>query len=483
MKKTIRGGGVGQSKPKNNASNNGIDNDEYNQYYISAADYVITQPMVELPEGVLAKLHDSRKFLASSYNIPSSKYIKIYTTSDIHADIYAISRILFNAGLTTENLQADLSNLYTIRWNPAMNHTLLVIVGDIVDGYRNKLSVNDRVGDIEIKLHILLFNLRLSAQSYNSELRFTIGNHDYHTVIQDADTPGYLDDLPEPYNTATDPSEIAILKRSYYGFIDVIYDEYVHPTAKALFGTRANRRNCLLPFYECCPYVCITVDNEMIFVHASLHGGPQGQYNLTQKLLEVQERIDSSTLVDSITGDNLSNIHFIAHVNNNMIYGSPLWTRFYSIAPQAVVCDVVTASPYKMTIVGHCQTNSCKDAGGNMESILSKAEYRAHSCNTLGGCVLLGCNDPADAGPRLAFVDIAMSRAFSNKGRREEILLLENIEGLQDTRFYNKITRINTIDDSLIPVWQSPARGGRRNKKTHKKRKTLRKRGKKSRRH
>jgi hypothetical protein len=476
MKRAIRGGGVEFSQMNMSLPNDG---DEYSQYYISAADYVITQPMVELPEGVLAKLHDSRKFLASSYNIPSGKYTKVYTTSDIHADIYAISRILFRAGLTTEDLEADLSNLYTIRWNPAMNHTLLVIVGDIVDGYREGLSVNDPVGDIEIKLHILLYNLRVSAQSYNSELRFTIGNHDYHTVIQDINYAKDMN-LPEPYNTATDPSEIAIIRKSYYGVIDVIYNDYVHPTAKALFGTRANRRNCLLPFYECCPYACITVDNEMIFVHASLHGGPQGQYNLTQKLLEVQEHIDNSGLVATIIGDNLSNIHFIAHVNTNMTYGGPLWTRFYSKSSQAVVCSVVAASPYKMTIVGHCQTNSCGIAPGNMNSILSKAEYRAHSCDILGGCVLLGCDDPADAGPRLAFVDIAMSRAFSNKGRREEILLLENIEGLQDTRFYNKISRINTIDSTLIDVWQSPARGGRRNKKTHKKRKTLRKCGKKS---
>ena len=462
---------------------NNNDGDRYNEYYISDADYVITQPMTTLPVGVLGKLHDSREFLASSYNIPSGKYTKVYTTSDIHADIYAISRILFKAGLTTEALEADLSNIYNIRWNPAMNSTLLVIVGDIVDGYRGGRSVYDPAGDIEIKLHILLYNLRVSAQSYNSELRFTIGNHDYHTVIQEANTPGYLADLPEPYNTATNAGEIAILQQSYYGVIDVIYSNYVHPTAKALFGTRANRRNCLLPFYECCPYVCIRVDDEMIFVHASLHGGPQGQYNLTQKLLEVQEQIDTSSLVDTIIGDNLSNIHFIAHVNDNMTYGGPLWTRFYSTSSQAIVCSVVSASPYKMTIVGHCQTNQCGSPGGNMLSILYKPEYRAHSCDTYGGCVLLGCDDPADAGPRLAFVDIAMSRAFSNKGDREEILLLENVEALQDTRFYNKITRINTIDNSLIPVWQSPARGGRRNKKTHKKRKTLRKRGKKSRRY
>jgi len=136
-----------------------------------------------------------------------------------------------------------------------------------------------------------------------------------------------------------------------------------------------------------------------------------------------------------------------------------------------------------MTIVGHCQTNSCGAAGGNMRSILNKPEYSDHSCDTLGGCVLLGCNDPDDEGPRLAFVDIAMSKAFSNKGFREEILLLEHSKGLQDKRFYNKITRINTIDDSLIPVWQSATKGGRRNKKTHKKRKTLRKRGRKSRRY
>lgn len=456
--------------------------ENYDEYYISTGDYAITNPMTKLPDAVLTKLQNSRKFLSSSYNIPVDKYKKVYTTSDIHADIYAISRILFKAGLTTEDLQVDLSNLYNIRWKPEMKETLLVIVGDIVDGFRGNVSVDDDTGDIEIKLHILLYNLRLSAQSYKSELRFTIGNHDYHTVIQDVQYD-QVQDLPEPYNTATDVSELAILQRSYYSQMNYLYTQYVHPKAKTFFGTRDNRRNCLLPFYECCPYVCITIGDEIIFVHGSLHGGPQGQYNLTQKLLEVQERIDNSTLVDSIIGNNLSNIHFIAHVNDNMKYGGPLWTRFYSIVSEAIVCDAVTASPYKMTIVGHCQTNYCNDAGGNMNTILNRPEYKAYSCDTLGGCVLLGCKDLADAGPRLAFVDIAMSMVFPNKGVREEILLLENIDTFQDKRFYNKITRINTIDNSLIPVWQSPVRGGRRNKKTHKKRKTIRKRSKKSRRY
>lgn len=457
--------------------------DTYKDYYITQTDYVIQPPMMNLPDAVLTKLHDSKKFLSSSYNIPADTYKKVYTTSDIHADIYAISRILFNAGLTTEDLRPDLSNLYDVRWNPVMKDTILVIVGDIVDGYRGGRSVDDATGDIEIKLHIFLFNLRLSARSYDSELRFTIGNHDYHTVIQDADSPGYLQDFPEPYNTATDGTEMHYLRHSYYGLIDNIYKDYVHPTAKQLFRTRANRRNCLLPFYNCCPYVCITIDNEMIFVHASLHGGPSGKYDLTPKLLEVQQQIDNSNDIGTITGANLDNIHFIAHVNNNMIYGGPLWTRFYSIGTEAEVCNVITASPYKMTIVGHCQTNQCAMAGNHMQSILDKPEYTAHSCNASGGCVLLGCNDPNDMGPRLAFVDITMSRAFPNKGRREEILLLEHNDALTPVRVYNKITRINTIDDTLIPVWQSPTAGGKRNKKTHKRRKAIKKRGKKSRRH
>lgn len=454
------------------------------EYYIIETDYQLSKPVTKLPDAVLNKLQGSKKMLAAPYNIPRGTYTKVYTTSDIHADIYAFSSILFNAGLINEALRIDLSNLFSIRWKPEMKNTILVIVGDIVDGYRAGISVNDDIGDIEIKLHILLFNLRVSARSYNSELRFTIGNHDFHTVIQDADTKANSRDFPEPYDTAMEMREIDILRDSYYGYIDKLYKDYVHPMAKLLFSTRANRRNCLLPFYEACPYACVSIDDEVIFVHASLHGGSHGQYNLTAKLLDIQNRIDRSSLVESITGvANLSDIQFISHVNNNMTYGGPLWTRFYSTSAQNVVCNAVNASPYKMIIVGHCQTNLCGHPGSNMRSILDKPEYQAYSCDTLGGCVLLGCNDPFDTGPRLAFVDISMSMAFTNKGVREEILLLEHDEALKDTRFYNKINRINTIDKSIILVWQSAARGGRRNKKTYKKHKSIRKNGKKSRRH
>jgi len=458
------------------------------EFCIDAGDYILSNPMTELPTTILTKLHGSKPLLASSYNIPKDKYKKVYTTSDIHADIHTFSKILFKTGLSTEDLQTDLSNLYSIRWNPRMTDTILVIVGDIVDGHRNGKSVSDPTGDIEIKLHILLYNLRLSARSYNSELRFIIGNHDFHTVIQDRQIDRDLN-LPEPYNTITDPIELSLIRRSYYTNMDGFYEAYVHPAAKTLFGNRLNRRTCLLPFYECCPYLCVTIGNEIIFVHASLHGGPKGQYNLTPKLLEIQQQIESSSLTDSITGTNLSNIHFIAHINEaNVTYGSVIWSRFYSIGTEDDVCSLLVETDYTMTIVGHCPTNMYgKIPGTHMHSILERPTYNDKGCKADGGCVLLGCNDnlnPRDKGPHIAFVDISMSRAFVNKGVREEILLLEHDESFQDTRFYNKISRINTAEDpnDIIVVWQSAVRGGKAAKHSKtKRRRKIRKR--KSRRH
>jgi hypothetical protein len=314
--------------------------------------------------------------------------------------------------------------------------------------------------------------------------------------------PAVIGNDPEPYGRVT--------RGVYYSAQEVFYKNYVHRSARVFFGetdddidnntpgvfnvSRINRRNCLTPFYKACPYVTITVGNEIIFIHASLHGGNKGQFDLTDKLLELQLAIDSNGLLETIgtyiPGETDKYIKFIANSNNNNLYSSPLWSRFYSSGTTANVCGAVSASEYKLTVVGHCQTNSCDEYGNHMRDILERPEYLASQCKAGGGCVLLGCSSP-DQGPRLAFVDISMSAAFADKkGEREEILLLEHMPDTGggvaassakvaplpqvNKRYYDKITRINTLATpiDIIVVWEAPVPviGGRRKYKTRKNR-------------
>jgi len=159
-------------------------------FYIGVEDYGIREigNTVVLSKEMLLKINGAKPLLKSPHNIPVGTYDSVYTTSDIHADLVVFSEILFNAGLTIAPLASE-DDIFTVKWNPAKKKTLLVIVGDIIDGKRASpgelYEVSDATGDIELLLHIFLFNLRISARAYGSEVRFTIGNHDFHTVIQE----------------------------------------------------------------------------------------------------------------------------------------------------------------------------------------------------------------------------------------------------------------------------------------------------------
>jgi hypothetical protein len=403
--------------------------------YINPEDYGMPRPPLKgLPDAVVSKLRAAAPILKASYSIPLEKYKTVYATSDIHSDLYAIANILFVAGLTTGNL--DTESLFNIRWNPNARETLVVIAGDIVDGKRSWVEVYDLIGDIEIGLHIFLFNLRVSARQYGSELRFTIGNHDFLTVFN--------------------PSSR--------------FEEFIHSSALSFFGDMVNRAECLIEFYKCCPYLCVTVGKELMFVHASYHN-PHTNGEM-DGILEIQEEIDEAdydSVLEKITPK------FFDFVN-------AIDSRVYSVKSSDVICKAVKESQYRLIVVGHCQTNSCSKFGGTMSEIMSQNEYKG--CEK-GGCVVIGCNDTR--GPHLAFVDISMSGAFRNRpgyeAIRYEVLKLELNPTIQ------KVSRLNITADGSdssedIVVWkesESPLAntqctgpscslmGGRRKRKTNRK--------------
>jgi len=405
----------------------------------------------QLPGNVIEKLNGAHDYFRSGHTIDHTQYDHVFITSDIHADLGMFDQLLLNAGVIEAVVNPELAHLSPLvrlisqrRWNA--RRTLVIIVGDIVDGRRNSnyFEVPDVKGNIELLLHAYLYNLRILADEYGSELRFTVGNHDYHSVIESP---------------------------TLYG---EFYRMHVHSTAQAFFVNRAGRRACLLPFYNCCPYLMLCVSTEI----ACVHGGFMGYngtrlVNNTGFLRDAQEEINTAEGFEGLSPASLAELSIAERVTHlGLGYeSSPLWSRRYAYGTEDQVCEEL-GTTYALTVVGHCQTGSgCCVNGAHTRRILSQPEYQEHNCHNDGGCVLAGCRD-ADGAPRLAFVDIAMSRAFNpakNPIGRSELLYLSHDPDGPGSRYYNTIYRINAGGNQTRHelVWPlvGPARpvtGGRR---------------------
>jgi len=408
---------------------------------ITENDYKLIQPRDQLPQIILEKTSGFWSKGTPPHSIDPKQFDTIYTTSDIHADVYKLNTLLSSSGLIDSTGFEDRSNILEKPFKWLKPKTLFVIVGDVVDGARNGFSeILDPIGDIELILHIYIFNLRLMAHEVGSEIRFTIGNHDYHSVVKENS-----DDLPDFYNS------------------------WVHTSAIRFFGSRTTRRDCLLPFYLCSPYFIITVANELAFIHAGINSEDgQDIMDLSEAIVLMQTKLDADGDFAKLS----KGAHkFLSEIGADSKEGGPLWTRFYSFGSPADVCDALE-DPYKMVIVGHCQTDSCSQ-GQHMANILKDPQFSA--CGS-GGCVLLGCNKKGP--PALGFVDISMSSAFRNRisrfgfpiyppqiikadeeRRRAEFLKLEHVPELDTSdRYYNKISREKVggtgANESLV-YWQA----------------------------
>jgi len=388
----------------------------------------------------------------TSYNIKKTDYADVYATSDVHADLKKLHYLLSQAGLVSGQEFVEVSSIMNgiasggIEW--IKPKTLFVIVGDIVDGAREDSVIEDSIGNIEALLHAYLYNLRIKARSVGSEIRFTLGNHDWHSVILEKEDSSGL------------------------------YSSYVHQKAKDFFGTYNKRRSWLLPFYEACPYIFISVDNEVAFVHGGMHSKTyNGKFiaNNKNELMRLQSAIDGSGNFNPV----LLNVNDSKYLgcdepsrckSEGWRTGSPLWSRFYAEGSAADVCAQISKpeNTYRFTVVGHCQTEP-----GNFphhDEIMARPEYKSCNC---GGLVLIGCPNVV-TGPRLAFVDIGMSSCFrdgnwdSESERRAEFLHLKhNSDKAVTERYYNIIIREKIRPDiEPILVWEAPSiSGGRRRTK------------------
>ena len=410
------------------------------------------------------------------HTINAADYPTVYVTSDIHADLRKFTQMLISSGLIATPFKADFDpytdDIYDSRfiasaqWS-APRGTLIVIVGDLVDGKRSFNrgappfnQVDDPRGSFEFLIFALLYNLRIQANTNSSEIRFTMGNHELISVINNINPAEYL--------------------------------PYIHDTAINFF-TNAEmtwvelRRAVILSFLYVCPYYIITLQhgetNEVAFVHGGLHAmvrlpGRQAAQavlqGLSANLRAFQAVIDYGT----------------RHLDNVLPFikseeSSPLWTRFYA-STAAGICH--TLSPdYKLILVGHCVTSSpfprfnqlkrdndlyrlCDD-GAYIEVGGVQQEKGMH------GCVLLDCAaisyDDDIAAPRLGFVDTAMSACQhlpNIPGRAHEIprdtqivqMMRLTHQDRPSIRFYNRIERVLSPTGVIELLYEVPVAGGSR---------------------
>ena len=425
-------------------------------------------------EAIVAKLERAAALPRRPHTINSADYPTVYVTSDLHADLRKFTQMLISSGLITTPYDPDFDpytdSIYDPRfiasaqWS-APRGTLLVIIGDLVDGKRSFNrgaapfnQVVDSRGSFELLIFALLYNLRIQANANGSEIRFTVGNHELISVIYNANPADYL--------------------------------PYVHDTAVNFFTNDTMswsdmRRVALLPFLELSPYYILTLQNgatkEVAFVHGGLHinngGVVQG---LSATLTGFQAGIDAGTRpFDDVTAD----------IKEEGL--SPLWTRFYA-STQRGICN--TLSPeYKLILVGHCVTsnnfprfNELKQ-GNALYSLCDDGKYIKVDGMTqekdLHGCVLLDCPAERDddiGAPRLGFVDTAMSACqhLPNLPAQGILEIPRDVQIVQmmclthidrpSIRFYNRVERVLSPTGTVELLYETPAVGGRRKTRRNK---------------
>jgi hypothetical protein len=206
-------------------------------------------------EGIRGKLTAAVAVVAAPrrpFTLTRTDYPRVYVTSDLHADLRKFTQILLSSGLVASDFDPYSDGIYDprfiseIRWT-APPGTLLVIIGDLVDGKRSHNRGNppynqvlDPRGSFEVLIFAMLYNLRIQANVNGSEIRFTLGNHEVMSVIQ-------------PEIPRFGPPHIT---------------QYVHDSAIAFFTTPGmgwipRRQSAIVPFLELCPYYILALEDEV----------------------------------------------------------------------------------------------------------------------------------------------------------------------------------------------------------------------------
>ena len=356
-------------------------------------------------------------------------YERIFVTSDTHADLRKLVQILSACGLITiengshEDIYAVVSHdqmvhelVWSVKW--AARKTMLVICGDLVDGQRRTSDgasgTGDDRGSYEFLLHCLLFNLRIQARRMDSEVQFTIGNHDAGTVT------GYKE-------SGSVISPWTYVEQVHWTFAPSCRSVEIAKTYRQ--DPILGRRDMLLPFYACSPYIMLTF-GKVAFVHAGFVWGPvriaEGLPNNAEHIfrdaMQMQQSLDDAPL------DEGTDLVKLFEITNNA--PDVIWARGYAQLDHDGACDRGNPAHkrFELIAVGHCITHDHKDK--NLVARQCGGLHSLTDATDATGCVL---TRDCDGGPLIALVDTGMAAAFRGNGqdnatRAVGILLLDEKE-------------------------------------------------------
>ena len=381
---------------------------------------------------LIPKFKAYRQKYPANHKIDVTKYDNVYITSDTHADFRKLVQMLSLADLISVPSKDVSFSVEPIKLNPYSDdiynqllilktqwlapRTLFVIAGDLVDGRRcapgesNLCEVQDPNGSFELLIFAFLYNLRIEANKIGSEILFTLGNHDFNSVI------------------LTDSTEFC--------------ENYVHSSIYNFYSGKTTaekleqRKRLLTPFYENSPYYFLSLENpngtkEVGIIHASLHADDES--SLLEAVIIQQTEIDS--------GSRKLHEFFTDRCNSP----DPLWLRIYNT--KANRCQLIYALNYNLIVVGHCVTGDTTSSPTfadiySKQSLISREELaKAKLCQGIDGygCVLLDCYSQKTLNPKLAFVDISSSEAFRSKVNinRKRIVEMLHLVKVDRESYYN----------------------------------------------
>jgi hypothetical protein len=329
-------------------------------------------------------------------------FATVFVTSDIHTDLLKLIQMLLSTGLVNcddfEINTADdvYKHVWRIEW--AADNTLLVITGDLVDGRREGGGqVSDPHGSYEMLLHILLFNLRIRAREQNSDILFTIGNHDFRSVL--------LPDHSEGWKKYTSDEHL----------------QFAPSTGDSYYERFDCRADMLAPFYLCSPYLMLRLGSALF-----THGGfmqELGKGDCVYRLaLQAQGEINALMKrgeSESCLGGVRDALRRYKEVLREKDCVNITDARGYVRNLQEDVCkDAATTSlrdmGVELVVVGHCVTHYNDFLTKEPEC---KSEIIDGTRDSKVGCVAeYECED----GPRIVLVDVGLSECFRGKSHDKE---------------------------------------------------------------
>jgi hypothetical protein len=417
-----------------------------------------------------------------SHQIECTKYDKIYAIGDLHSDLPNFISILAKSKIIKFVDESDVEpvkiygdnnnrSFYNAKWNGG-SKVLLVIVGDLVDGKRGDVQVDDKNGNFEILIHLFLHNLRIQANKEDSEVLFTIGNHDYETALS-------------PKNEG-----------------EGMYNTYVTNTAKSFFGNVMwNRVFYLSKFYINSPYLFLSLMNgdieEVRLTHAGMHEQLSiriGEAFDIVKLNLIQDSIKKkiiATKLEEIYSERNPIFEMFNNIKNkdrnydtitqgvNGRSGSQmLWTRAAATYESKKCQPLSTLNKSEdqydpILIVGHCVTWTYqvlvdvilpRNENGD-KCVLGDGDYNEDKTHL---CIAADCPDIEDKKINTRYsIDVGISSVMRNPGHESkipEILVLEKGTG---KRYYNDIHALADGKDRPFPVSQTGGKKAKNNNVIH----------------